>query len=275
MVKNIYSQFTDAPKKQFCVLVDPDKHHVDSLKQFIQQLSKTNQVDFILVGGSLLRKNNFDNTIALLKAETDVPVIIFPGNTMQISKHADAILLLSLISGRNAEMLIGSHVLAAPLIKEANLETISTGYMLIDGGQTTTVQYMSNTFPIPSNKPEIAAATALAGQMLGMQMIYMDAGSGAHQSVPLNMIKAVKHEINIPLIIGGGIKDAKSVTACCKAGADVIVVGNLFEEKPEMVRELADAMADAICEKEPEVKKFDPVKETRVVVSNETRNVVQ
>lgn len=163
-------------------MVDPDKHHVDSLKQFTQQLSKTNQVDFILVGGSLLRKNNFDKTIALLKAETDVPVIIFPGNTMQISAYADAILLLSLISGRNAEMLIGNHVLAAPLIKEANLETIATGYMLIDGGQTTAVQYMSNTMPIPSNKPEIAAATALAGQMLGMQLIYMDAGSGAHQS---------------------------------------------------------------------------------------------
>jgi phosphoglycerol geranylgeranyltransferase len=242
MVKNIYSQFISANKKQFCVLVDPDKHHVDSLKQFTQQLSKTNQVDFILVGGSLLRKNNFDKTIALLKAETDVPVIIFPGNSMQISAYADAILMLSLISGRNAEMLIGNHVIAAPLIKEANLETISTGYMLIDGGQTTAVQYMSNTMPIPSNKPEIAAATALAGQMLGMQLIYMDAGSGAHQSVPLEMIKAVKQEINIPLIIGGGIKDAKSVTACCKAGADVIVVGNLFEEKPEMVRELADAM---------------------------------
>ena len=224
------------------MLVDPDKHHAGSLKQFTKQLSKGNQVDFILVGGSLLRKNNFEKTITFLKAEIDIPVIIFPGNTMQISQYADAILLLSLISGRNPEMLIGNHVLAAPLIREANLETISTGYMLIDGGQTSAVQYMSNTFPIPSNKPEIAAATALAGQMLGMQLVYMDAGSGAHQSVPLNMIKAVKEEIQIPLIIGGGIKDAKSVTACCKAGADVIVVGNLFEEKPEMVRELADAM---------------------------------
>lgn len=224
------------------MLVDPDKHSLESLKLFSQQLSKTNQVDFILVGGSLLRKNNFEKTIAMLKSETDVPVIIFPGNAMQISAYADAILLLSLISGRNAEMLIGNHVLAAPLIKEANLETISTGYMLIDGGQTTAVQYMSNTFPIPSNKPEIAAATALAGQMLGMQLIYMDAGSGAHQSIPLSMIKSVKNEINIPLIIGGGIRDAKSVTECCKAGADVIVIGNLFEEKPEMVRALAEAM---------------------------------
>jgi putative glycerol-1-phosphate prenyltransferase len=242
MVKNIYNQFINSTKKQFCVLVDPDKHHMESLKLFTQQLSKTNQVDFILVGGSLLRRNNFEKTIALLKAETDLPVIIFPGNAMQISSYADAILLLSLISGRNPEMLIGNHVIAAPLIKEAQLETISTGYMLVDGGQTTTVQYMSNTMPIPANKPEIAAATALAGQMLGMQLIYMDAGSGANQAVPLSMINAVKQEINIPLIIGGGIKDAKSVTACCKAGADVIVVGNLFEEKPEMVRALADAM---------------------------------
>lgn len=242
MAKSIYNKFIQTQKKQFCVLVDPDKHSLESLKLFSQQLSKTNQVDFILVGGSLLRKNNFEKTIAMLKSETDVPVIIFPGNAMQISAYADAILLLSLISGRNAEMLIGNHVLAAPLIKEANLETISTGYMLIDGGQTTAVQYMSNTFPIPSNKPEIAAATALAGQMLGMQLIYMDAGSGAHQSIPLSMIKSVKNEINIPLIIGGGIRDAKSVTECCKAGADVIVIGNLFEEKPEMVRALAEAM---------------------------------
>ncbi|HRG59158.1 MAG TPA: geranylgeranylglyceryl/heptaprenylglyceryl phosphate synthase [Bacteroidia bacterium] len=242
MAKSIYNKFTQTHKKQFCVLVDPDKHSLESLKLFSQQLSKTNQVDFILVGGSLLRKNNFEKTIALLKAETDVPVIIFPGNAMQLSAHADAILLLSLISGRNAEMLIGNHVIAAPLIKEANLEAISTGYMLIDGGQTTAVQYMSNTFPIPSNKPEIAAATALAGAMLGMQLIYMDAGSGAHQPVPLSMIKSVKNEISIPLIVGGGIRDAKSVSECCKAGADVIVIGNLFEEKPEMVRALAEAM---------------------------------
>ncbi len=242
MLKKVYEKFTQSNKKQFCVLVDPDKHHVNSLKQFTQQLSKSNQVDFILVGGSLLRKNNFENTVKFLKSETDIPVVIFPGNNLQISQFADAILLLSLISGRNAEMLIGNHVLAAPLIKEANLECIPTGYMLIDGGQTTAVQYMSNTFPIPSNKPEIAAATALAGQMLGLRLIYMDAGSGAHSAVPTSMIEVVKNEINIPLIIGGGIKDAKSVTACCKAGADVIVVGNLFEEKPEMVRELADAM---------------------------------
>ena len=242
MVKNIYSQFIDAPKKQFCVLVDPDKHHVDSLKQFTQQLSKTNQVDFILVGGSLLRKNNFDKTIALLKAETDVPVIIFPGNTMQISKHADAILLLSLISGRNAEMLIGNHVLAAPLIKEANLETISTGYMLIDGGQTTTVQYMSNTFPIPSNKPEIAAATALAGQMLGMQMIYMDAGSGAKTPITETMISAVSAKISIPLIIGGGITDPEKAYRNCKAGADLIVVGNAIEKDPKLIQEISAAI---------------------------------
>ena len=242
MGQKIYNRFLQSGKKQFCVLIDPDKHHQESLKRFTQQLSKSEQVDFILVGGSLLRKNNFEKTIAFLKAETEIPVLIFPGNSLQISRHADAILLLSLISGRNPEMLIGNHVVAAPLIKEAGLETISTGYMLIDGGQTTSVQYMSNTMPIPANKPEIAAATALAGEMLGMKLIYMDAGSGANETIPLDMITTVKQEISIPLIIGGGIKDARRVTACCKAGADVIVVGNLFEEKPEMVRELADAM---------------------------------
>jgi putative glycerol-1-phosphate prenyltransferase len=242
MVKPIYNKLSASARKQFCVLIDPDKHNSLSLQHFVKQLSKTNQVDFLLVGGSLLRKQNFEATIRFLKAETDVPVIIFPGNTMQISASADAILLLSLISGRNADMLIGSHVLAAPLIKEAGIESISTGYMLIDGGQTTAVQYMSNTFPIPSGKPEIAAATALAGEMLGMQQIYMDAGSGALFPISADMIAAVKSEINIPLIVGGGIKNAHSVTKACKAGADIIVVGNLLEEKPEMVRELADAM---------------------------------
>lgn len=242
MPKPIYNKFIAAARKQFCVLIDPDKHDSISLKHFVEQLSRTNQVDYLLVGGSLLRKQNFESTIHFLKAETDIPVIIFPGNTMQISASADAILLLSLISGRNADMLIGSHVLAAPLIKEAQLETIATGYMLIDGGQSTAVQYMSNTFPIPSGKPEIAAATALAGEMLGMQLIYMDAGSGALFPISAQMIAAVKSEINIPLIVGGGIKDAKSVTAACKAGADIIVVGNLLEKKPEMMRELADAM---------------------------------
>ncbi len=242
MKQTIYSKITGAGKKLFCVLIDPDKHQSDSIRQLTQQLKHTSLVDFILVGGSLLRKNNFENIITFLKAETDIPVVIFPGNTMQISSKADAILFLSLISGRNADMLIGNHVIAAPIIKEAALETISTGYMLIDGGRSTTVQYMSNTIPIPSNKPDIAAATALAGQMLGMQMIYMDAGSGAIQPISSGIIGAVKQEINIPLIVGGGIKDAKSVSLACKAGADIVVVGNLFEEKPEMVRVMADAM---------------------------------
>ncbi len=242
MKKAIYSQILQSKKKQFCVLVDPDKHNDESLKKFTHQIAQSERVDYILVGGSLLRKNNFETSITLLKSETDIPVILFPGSTLQISSQADAILLLSLISGRNAEMLIGNQVLAAPIIKEAQLECISTGYMLIHGGQTTSVQYMSNTLPIPMDKPEIAAATALAGQMLGLKLIYMDAGSGACQPITAEMINAVKQEIEIPLIVGGGIRDAKTIRDCCKAGAQIVVVGNLLEEKPEMIRQLADAI---------------------------------
>ena len=224
-------------RKALAVLIDPDKTSKDSL-QFIIQSSTLNKPDFFFVGGSLITKNNFEFVVKFLKANTNVPVIIFPGNTLQISDAADAILFLSLISGRNPDMLIGRHVIAAPYIKEVALEVLPVGYMLIDSGKLTSVVYMSNTFPIPSDKPEIAVCTALAGSMLGLSIIYMDAGSGAEKTVPIDMINAVANTIDCPLIVGGGIKNPETLMDIYNAGADIAVVGNLLESNPSALADL-------------------------------------
>jgi phosphoglycerol geranylgeranyltransferase len=227
------------PKKQLAVLVDPDKLSQKQLQTTAQHAQKA-RVDLLFVGGSLLTSDSLFHCVKTLKEHTEIPVILFPGNTYQIARNADAMLFLSLISGRNPDMLIGMHVLAAPYIKLAGLETIPTGYMLIDSGQPTAVTYMSNSFPIPSDKKDIAACTAMAGEMLGLNLIFMDAGSGATQTVPKAMISFVKESIGIPLIIGGGIKDADTAGEILHAGADIIVVGNKFEEEPNLIYEFAD-----------------------------------
>ncbi|HHB52281.1 MAG TPA: phosphoglycerol geranylgeranyltransferase, partial [Saprospiraceae bacterium] len=173
---------------------------------------------------------------------TNIPLILFPGNSFQLSYKADALLFLSLISGRNAELLIGNHVVVAPYLKLSPLEIMSTGYMLIDGGVPTTVTYMSNTKPIPANKPDIAASTALAGQFLGLKLIFMDAGSGAQNPITNEMIEAVANTIEIPLIIGGGIKTGEKAYQNAKSGADLIVVGDAIEKNPELISEISEAI---------------------------------
>jgi putative glycerol-1-phosphate prenyltransferase len=182
--------------------------------------------------------------IRTLKENSSIPVILFPGNSYQISRNADAMLFLSLISGRNPDMLIGMHVLSAPYIKLSGLETIPTGYMLIDSGKPTSVTYMSNSFPIPNDKKDIAACTAMAGEMLGLRTIFMDAGSGALQTIPEEMITFVKGSIEIPLIIGGGIRTPEKAKSVLEAGADIIVVGNLFEEDPKLIFEFTKVITD-------------------------------
>lgn len=228
-------------KKQLAMLIDPDKVDLAALPQLAQKIISA-KVDLIFVGGSLITNNQFDQTIKSLKQLLDIPVIIFPGNAMQVSSEADAILLLSLISGRNPEFLIGQHVHAAPILKASKLEIMPTGYILIDGGAATAVSYMSNTQPIPSNKPEIAACTALAGEMLGLKNIYLEAGSGANQAVSLEVIQAVKSQISIPLIVGGGIRNAAAALAACQAGADIIVVGTAFEEDENLIPSIAKSI---------------------------------
>ena len=198
-------------------------------------------VDFLLVGGSLV-STPIDETIKILKAETDKPVIIFPGNILQISELADGILLLCLISGRNPEYLIGNHVVAAPLLKRSRLEIIPTGYILIENGRSTSVEYISNTKPIPADKTDLAVATAMAGEMLGHRLLYLEAGSGAYEPVKTNLISEVKKNIQIPLIVGGGIQHPDQIRKIFLAGADIIVVGTAIEKNADMIPVLADAV---------------------------------
>lgn len=225
-------------KKLFAVLIDPDKFESDQLLP----LAAKAKVDLLLVGGSLLTNGNFEKCVEVIKKKSKIPLLIFPGNNLQISSSADGILLLSLISGRNPDMLIGKHVIAAPQLKASKLEIIPTGYMLIESGTQTTALYMSNTSPIPSDKDDIAQCTAMAGEMLGLKIIYMDAGSGAKNNIPSSMIKRVSASLNIPLIIGGGINSAEKAKAACKAGADIIVVGNALEKNISLLKNIADAI---------------------------------
>jgi putative glycerol-1-phosphate prenyltransferase len=228
-------------KKKLSVLIDPDKTTGAALKK-ISKLATDACLDYFFIGSSLLMRDTQDQCLAYLREHTRIPVIIFPGNSLQINSRAHAILLLSLISGRNPEMLIGKHVVAAPLLKASKLEVISTGYLLIENGLTTSVAYMSNTMPIPANKPEIAVCTAMAGEMLGMKLIYLDAGSGAMNPVPSEMINQVKKNISIPLLIGGGISNPKKAKEALDAGADMIVVGNAIEKKPELILRIAQVI---------------------------------
>jgi phosphoglycerol geranylgeranyltransferase len=240
---SIYSTITkkgENPKK-FAVLIDPDKTNPKKLLNIVEIASKSD-VDFFFVGGSLLTNDTMDNTIKMIKDSCNIPVIIFPGNGMQINKNADAILLLSLISGRNPEMLIGKHVISAPYLKASGLEIIPTGYMLIESGKPTAALYISNSVPIPADKPDIAICTAMAGEMLGMKMIFMDAGSGAILTVSEKMIAKVKQNISIPLIIGGGIRTPEQAHDVCCAGADIVVVGNAIEENIRLIENIADAV---------------------------------
>lgn len=244
MQATILQQFKAARlnnQKQFALLIDPDKLDNAALQSTIDLAVKA-KVDYLFVGGSLLTKDVLDECLTLIKTNCSVPIILFPGSVMQINTKADAIFFLSLISGRNAEMLIGQHVLAAPYLKESNLEVLPTGYILVDGGIPTTVSYISNTTPIPANKPDIAACTAMAGEMLGLQLMYMDAGSGAKNSISEKMISVVRKNTTVPLIVGGGILTTEKAVANCLAGADIIVVGNAAEKNPSLILDMANAI---------------------------------
>lgn len=234
--------FFQEPGKKFAVLIDPDKPS-DKILHTIAHNAALASVDFFFLGGSLLTNDNLESCIKILRSEAGhIPIVIFPGNSHQLSRHADAFLFLSLISGRNAEMLIGRHVIAAPYLKLSGLEVISTGYMLIESGRPTSVSYMSNSMPIPADKNDIAICTAMAGEMLGMKLIFMDAGSGALNTVPPQMIQEVRSSITIPLIVGGGIRKPQHAAQIVKAGADVIVVGNALEQSPDLIFDFASAI---------------------------------
>lgn len=227
-------------KKSIAVLVDPDKVADAGQLQHLINLASENLVDFFLVGGSLVTTTNMSEVVKQIKDTVSIPVILFPGNSMQIEPGADALLFLSLISGRNPELLIGQHVIAAPIIKNTKLEVIPTGYMLINSGRTTSVAYISNTTPIPDDKYSLAACTAMAGEMLGLRAIYMDAGSGAEKEISARMITTVKKSISVPLIIGGGISSKQKAFTALEAGADMIVIGNALEKNPNLLIEISE-----------------------------------
>lgn len=241
---NVYQHIQDsrtAGKKLFAILIDPDKQGKEELKQIVDK-AKSAKADLFFVGGSLLTNDSLDSCLETLKSNSDIPVVLFPGNAMQVNDKADAILFLSLISGRNAEMLIGKQVITAPILKQSSLEVLPTGYMLIDSGKPTTVSYMSNTTPIPHEKNAVAACTAMAGEMLGLKCIFMDGGSGALNPISEKMIATVRQSIDTPLIIGGGISSGEKAVANCRAGADIIVVGNAIEKDENLIAEIANAI---------------------------------
>jgi putative glycerol-1-phosphate prenyltransferase len=251
MNKGIYQNMTKQKllnKKSFAVLVDPDKMDAESLTRLIE-LSEEAKVDYIFVGGSLVVSDYLESCVETIKANSDLPVILFPGSPSQLSRKADALLYLSLISGRNPELLIGQHVISAPFVKQSGLEVMSTGYMVVDGGAPTTVSYISNASPLPSDKSDIAMCTAMAGEMLGMKLIYMDAGSGAKRPVSAELIKRVSKSINVPLIVGGGIVSPEQAFLSSNAGADIIVVGNAIEKDRSLISEISSAVHAAGTEK--------------------------
>ena len=244
MKEMLYQSLINRKKKgnkSFAVLIDPDKVNAEKIDE-LTSLALDAKVDYLLVGGSLVISNHLDEVVQQIKKNCAIPVILFPGTPSQVSPFADGLLYLSLISGRNPELLIGQHVISAPFVKQSGLEIISTGYMVVDGGAPTTVSYISNASPIPADKNEIAMCTAMAGEMLGMKLIYMDAGSGAKRAVSEEMISMVAKCIDIPLVIGGGIRSAEKAYLNCEAGADMIVVGNAIEKDASLIKEMAEAI---------------------------------
>lgn len=224
-------------KKGIAFLIDPDKANEEQLIR-ISDLAEKLEISFFLVGGSLITSGDLKNTLQAIKRKTKLPLILFPGSPSQISDEADGILFLSLLSSRNPEMLIGQQVIAAPYLKMTSLEIISTAYLIIESGAQTTASYMSNSNPIPANKAEIAEATALAGEYLGMRLIYLDAGSGAKNPVPANMISKIASSCTQPIIVGGGINSKEKVDSAYKAGADFIVIGDAIEKGDSFIKDL-------------------------------------
>ena len=247
-MKTVYRQMLDVKEARgagYVVLLDPDKYAPDDLALQAEVISK--HADLIFVGGSLCVRHDFDEAVKRIKQASTVPVVIFPGDSTQVSQHADALLFLSLVSGRNPDLLIGEHVKAAPRIHRYGLETIPVAYMLVESGETTSVQFISQSLAIPPSKPELAIAHALAGEYLGMKMVFLEAGSGARHHVPAEMVRAVAGYVSIPIIVGGGIRTPDDARALAGAGASFIVTGDVIEKKGgiDMLRDFTAAVHSA------------------------------
>lgn len=230
-------------QKSFAVLLDPDKLSMPAFQKIIR-LGVECKVDFFFIGGSLLAGDSLHELVLEIKSTTSIPVVLFPGNNLQIDPNADAILFLSLISGRNPEYLIGQQVVAAPILRNTRLEILSTGYMLVDCGEQTTVSYISNTTPIPYEKSSVAACTAMAGEMLGLKLIFLDGGSGSQKPISRKMIATIRKVVDVPLIVGGGINSPGKAVDAWLSGADVVVVGNGIEKDPNLLIEIAEKVQE-------------------------------
>lgn len=246
---NIHERLLDIRRTQgagYFLLVDPDKCNAKTTGPLLRKAEKSG-VDGILLGGSLVLAGDLETTIRTIKENTNLPLILFPGSLFQISDNADAILFLVLISGRNPDHLIGNQVVASPIIKKMGLEAISTGYMLIESGNSTAALYMSNTHPIPRHKPDIAVAHALAAEYMGMKVLYLDAGSGAERTVPDEMIAGISKSCSLPIFVGGGIRTPDEAAAKVTAGASFIVTGTIFEEdnNTDLMAQFASAVHNA------------------------------
>jgi putative glycerol-1-phosphate prenyltransferase len=226
-------------QKSLAVLVDPDVYNTESKISRLLSSMEDCSIDYLFIGGSLLKEPDITFTIEYLKHHSEIPLIIFPGNGLYLHQAADAVLFLSMISGRNPELLIGQHVTVAASLKKSGIEVIPTGYILVDGGRPTSVSYLSFTAPIPNDKPEIVTSTAIAGELLGMKLIYLEAGSGAMYPVPDQVIQQVRDSIDVPLIVGGGINTVEKAINALHAGADMIVIGNKIEEAPEFIKDVS------------------------------------
>jgi putative glycerol-1-phosphate prenyltransferase len=244
---NVYTSLQQArqqQQKKIAVLLDPDNGSPKVVDALVGQAMAA-RVDYFFVGGSLVMNRQIGQWIQQIKSICNIPVILFPGSLWQVVPEADALFFLSLVSGRNADLLIGQHVVAAPILKQMPIEVMSTAYMLIDGGAPTTVSYISNSTPIPADKAQIAVCTAMAAELLGMKIIYMDSGSGAKNAISESMIQAVSQHVPLPLVVGGGIRTPERAALSCKAGADVVVVGNVLEKDPSLIGEMAKAVHES------------------------------
>jgi len=233
----------------YVVLVDPDRLPPGSVAERIGLISR--HADFVFVGGSMLAGGGFDETVRRVKTASEAPVVIFPGDATQVSAAADAILFLSLVSGRNADLLIGEHVKAAPAVREAGLEVIPVAYILVESGRTTSVQFMSQTLAVPVDKPEIAMVHGLAGEYLGMKAVFLEAGSGAPSHVPAEMVRAVSEYVSVPVIAGGGIRTPEAAGSLVRAGASLIVTGDVIERRgsEDLLAEFSEAVRGSRSER--------------------------
>jgi len=246
MPVSVYSGLTTAKKsgrKKFAILIDPDKVRLQAFPDIVGEAQR-HGVDYFFIGGSLILNDMLDEVLVNIREKSNIPLVLFPGSSYQLSTKADAILFLSLISGRNAELLIGKQVITAPFLKASGLEVMPTGYILVDGGVPTTVSYISNTQPVPADKNEIAYSTALAGELLGLRLIFLDAGSGARNPVSPEMVRMVSGGINIPLIVGGGIRTTEMIRKNLEAGADLIVIGDAIEKNPGLISPFSRVFAE-------------------------------